>query len=67
MHHAVVKDPAVDYFMDEANVRFYGMKKGQLCVFDAEFDELDSLGPVEPALHTLMDQLETARRDVRGY
>ena len=40
MHHAVVKDPAVDYFMDEVNLRFYGMKKGQLYIFDAEFDEL---------------------------
>jgi hypothetical protein len=67
VHHAVAKDPSVDYFMDEVNVRFFGIKKGQLYVFDAEFDELYSLGPIEPALHALMDQWEAAGRDVRGY
>ena len=67
VEHAVSLNPAVDYFMDEANVLYYGIKKGELYVFDTDFDELDSLGPIEPALHTLMDQLETARRDNRGY
>ncbi len=47
--------------MDEHNVLFYGIKKGQLFVFDAETDELDSLGPIESALETVMDELEAAR------
>ena len=67
VQHALARDPAVEYFMDSDNVWYYGIKKGELYVFDAEFDELDSLGPVEPALHTLMEEWETARRDNRGY
>jgi hypothetical protein len=42
--------------MEDSNVWFYGMKKGDLYVFDAEFDELDSLGPIEPALDKTMDE-----------
>jgi hypothetical protein len=61
VRRALARDPAVDYFMDEDMVLFYGIKRGQLYVFDAETDELDSLGPVEPALQTVMDQLESAR------
>jgi len=67
VQYALTKDPGIDYFMDSDNVWYYGIKKGELYVFDAEFDELDSLGPVEPALHTLMDEWEAAGRDVRGY
>jgi hypothetical protein len=67
VEHAASMNPAVDYFMDEANVLYYGIKKGELYVFDTDFDELDSLGPVEPALHTVIDRLETARRDNLGH
>jgi hypothetical protein len=42
--------------MEASNVWFYGVKAGQLYVFDAETDELDRLGPVEPAIETLMDE-----------
>jgi hypothetical protein len=66
VQHAIARDPAIDYFMDEANVLFYGIKAGELYVFDSETDELDSLGPIEPALETLMDELESARKDIRG-
>jgi hypothetical protein len=56
VQQAVVMDPAIDYFMEASNVWFYGVKAGQLYVFDSETDELDRLGPVEPALETLMDE-----------
>jgi len=66
VQHALTMDPAIDYFMDEDNVFFYGIKKGELYVYDSETDELDSLGPIEQALETVLDELEAARRDVRG-
>jgi hypothetical protein len=64
VQQALVKDPAIDYFMDASNVYFYGIKAGQLYVFDAETDELDCLGPVEQALETLMDEQEALWREL---
>ncbi len=66
VQHAQTKDPAIDYFMEAYNVYYYGLKAGELYVFDAETDELDSLGPVESALETLIDEFESAREEVRG-
>jgi hypothetical protein len=62
---ALAIDPAIDFFMDSANVWFYGHKAGELYVFDSETDELDSLGPIEPALETVLDELEAAGQQVR--
>ena len=67
LKRALAMDPAIEYFMEDSNVWFYGMKKGDLYVFDAEFDELDSLGPIGPAIHTVMDQVETSRREALGH
>ena len=53
-------DPTVCYFMDSANVWFYGTKDGQLFVFDAEADELDSLGSIDIALNTVFDEWASA-------
>ena len=58
---AIAMDPAVDYFMEAHNVWFYGVKRGELYVFDGETDELDPLGPVEEALENLMDEFLAAR------
>jgi len=55
---ALLMDPAIDYFMEAANVWYYGLKGTELYVFDSEFDELDSLGPVEPALEEVIDRWE---------
>jgi hypothetical protein len=63
VQHASIIDPRVDYFMDAANVWYYGVKRGELYVFDSTFDELDSLGPIEPALEKLMDDWEEAGND----
>jgi len=63
---ALAIDPAIDFFMDAANVEYYGHKAGDLYVFDTETDELDSLGPIEPALETLMDQWEEAGQPYPG-
>jgi hypothetical protein len=66
IEHSAVMDPQVDYFMDAANVWYYGVKRGDLYVFDTTFDELDSLGPIEAALETLMDEWESSRQRVRN-
>jgi hypothetical protein len=64
VQHALVKDPGIDFFMDAYNVYFYGIKGGDLYVFDAEYDELDSLGPIEPALERLLDEFESTCEEV---
>jgi hypothetical protein len=55
VQYAVARDPRIDYFMDENNVLYYGVKNGVLYVFDTLTDELDPLGPVEQALETILD------------
>ena len=57
---ALELDPSIVFFMDSANVWYYGHKAGELYVFDTQTDELDSLGPIERVLETLMDQWEVA-------
>jgi hypothetical protein len=57
VQRALVIDPAVDYFMEENNQMFYGVKRGGLYVYDEEYDEVESLGPVEPALEEVFDEL----------
>jgi hypothetical protein len=52
--------------MEAYNVYFCGIKGGELYVFDAETDELDSLGPIEPALETIMDEFEAAREGIEA-
>lgn len=47
-------DPEICYFMDSANVWFYGLKNGELFVYDSSFDELDSLGPAHSAIQQLL-------------
>ena len=61
---AISMDPGVNYFMEAHNVWFYGVKRGELWVFDGETDELDPLGPVEEALEVLMDEFLAARHSV---
>jgi hypothetical protein len=65
VRQALLKDPGIDYFMDSNNVYFYGVKAGNLYVFDALNDELDPLGPIEQALETIMDELESVKDEVR--
>lgn len=59
VQHALTKDPGINFFMDAYNVWFYGIKGGDLYVFDAEYDELDSLGPIEPALEMVLIEFES--------
>ena len=58
VQYAVARDPGIDYFMDEDNVLYYGVKNGELYVFDTATHELDPLGPVEQALETMLDEWE---------
>jgi hypothetical protein len=59
---ALAMDSAIDFFMDASNVCYYGHKAGELYVLDTEMDEFDSLGPIEPALESLIDRWEEAGR-----
>jgi hypothetical protein len=53
-------DPELSFFMDASNVCFYGHKQGRLFVYDAPFDELDDIGPIESALEELIERWEAA-------
>jgi hypothetical protein len=53
--------PQTRFFMDAANVWFYGIENDKLIVYDAETDEIDNLGPVDAALDQLLDEWETAK------
>jgi hypothetical protein len=64
VQYASTLDPAIDFFMDAAGIWYYGIKKGELWVFDTERDELDCLGKIEPALETLLDDWEEAGEDL---
>jgi len=66
VRYASKLDRDIVFFMDSGNVLYYGHKAGRLYVFDRDTNELDSLGPIEPALQTLMDEFESARQAVRG-
>jgi hypothetical protein len=55
----------VSFFMDAANVWFYGHKKGKLYVFDAETGELDELGPLASELERVILDWEQTSREAR--
>jgi hypothetical protein len=59
IQYAVARDPRIDYFMHRDNVWYFGVKNGELYVFDNETDELDPLGPVEQALEKILDEWES--------
>lgn len=52
--------PDVEFFMDAANVWFYGAKEGELYVYDSETSELTRLGPLGQAIRGLLQQWEQA-------
>jgi hypothetical protein len=46
----------ITFFMDAANVYFYGMLNGEVIEYDAETAESDSLGPPDRAVPDIMDR-----------
>jgi hypothetical protein len=44
---ASLLDSEVLYFMDSANIWFYGIKNESLYCYDSDTDELEQLGPIE--------------------
>ena len=58
---AFALDPEVCFFMDAANVWFYGLKNDDLFVFDSGTDELAALGPFETALQRVLIEFEEAQ------
>jgi len=51
-------DPAIRFFMDAANVWFYGIKGDDVYVYDAEMAELTRLGVVVEAFQRVLDEWE---------
>ena len=49
--------------MDAANVWYYGVKDGQMWVYDLPFDDLDCLGDVAKVIDELLDEWEAAAPD----
>lgn len=57
---ALALDPELAFFMTASNVWFYGHKHGRLFEYDAPFEELDDIGPIESALGELIERWEAA-------
>lgn len=53
-------DHEIQFFMDAANVWFYGFKEGDLYVYDSEVSELTRLGSFSHALRGVLQQWEQA-------
>jgi hypothetical protein len=56
----------ITFFMDAANVYFYGLARGEIVEYDAGTGELDSLGPPESAIPDVVDQWLAAAADPDG-
>ncbi len=50
-------DPHIFFLMDSENIWFYGIKDGELFVYDSEVHELSNLGPVEASIQRLLAEL----------
>lgn len=62
VQRALSFEPAVDYFMDAANVWYFGYKAGELLCYDSENDDIENLGNVEAAIDGLISQWLEAKR-----
>lgn len=56
LRDVLAEEPGVTFFMDAANVYFYGVARGEMVEYDAETGELEPLGPPEVALGEVVDQ-----------
>jgi hypothetical protein len=61
VRYANARDPNITFFMDSANVWYYGVKEDQLYVYDAAMDELGSLGRIQTALEQLLIEWKRAK------
>lgn len=60
VRYAAHLDPEIHFFMDSANVWYYGVKAGHLFCFDRATSELDDLGDFAVAMEELMGSWEEA-------
>jgi hypothetical protein len=56
VQRALSLNPSVDYFMNAANVWYYGYKEEELYCYDAENEDIENLGKIEPALDGVIAQ-----------
>lgn len=55
VQHAYILDPKIDYFMDQDNYNYYGIKGDDLYEYNSEYEEVTLLGPIEPAIEEVFD------------
>ena len=60
VQRALELDPELAFFMDASGVQYYGHKEGRLFEYDAAFDELNDLGPIESAIEEIVERWEAA-------
>jgi len=53
---ALGRDRSIEFFMDSANVWYYGVKGGDLYCYDRETDELYGMGPLRIGINKLLDE-----------
>jgi hypothetical protein len=61
VHRALQLEPGISFFMDSANVWYYGAKNGDLWEYDEPFDELNNLGDIAVQINELMSRWEVAK------
>lgn len=66
VQRALELDPELAFFMHASGVWYFGHKHGRLFVYDAPFDELDELGPIESALEEVIAEWEAAKPSVEA-
>jgi hypothetical protein len=60
IHRALELEPGIGFFMDAANVWFYGAKDGILWEYDEPFDEIWGEVDIATRIDQLLDQWERA-------
>lgn len=55
---ALAREPGICYFMDAANVWYYGVRDGELWCYDTDPDEFYSFGPMAEGFEQLLRMYE---------
>lgn len=56
----IIRNRNIKFFMDAANVWFFGFCENKLFVYDAETEEFDDLGDIESGIEQLIEEWEKA-------
>jgi hypothetical protein len=59
IREALAREPGICYFMDAANVWYYGVRDGELWCYDTDPDEFYSFGPMAEGFEQLLRMYES--------